>query len=166
MWRGASRRVTRVVLSLAVPLLVLLLSGPALAFTDTATSPYSEAIDELADRQIVGGYDDGTFRPTKPVWRAQFAKMVTGVFSLGVEEGDELAPFTDLGPDDPTSVYPHEYVAAAYFFGITKGKTQSTFAPWEDISRASLVTAFGAARRCRTADSLGTSVLPGRSLRP
>lgn len=45
------------------------------------------------------------------------------------------APFTDLDPDDPTNLYPHEYVAAAPAAGITNGTRATTFSPWADISR-------------------------------
>jgi micrococcal nuclease len=134
-------RVTRVVLFIAALLLAaLLFSGQALAFTDTGNSPYQDAIDELAAREIISGYDDGTFRPQNLVWRAQFAKMITGALGIEVSEADALAPFTDLGPDATNSLYPHEYVAAAYFNDITKGRTATNFAPWVDIPRAQVIT--------------------------
>ena len=98
---------------------MLVLTGPALAFTDTESSPYGDAIDELAGREIVGGYSDGTFRPNNPVRRARVAKMMVGTLGLKVTESDVLAPFTDLGADNLGDLYPHEYVAAAYFSGIS-----------------------------------------------
>ena len=38
------------------------------------------------------------------------------------------------------NLYPHEYVAVAYANGITTGKTASTFAPYDDISRAQVIS--------------------------
>jgi hypothetical protein len=109
-------------------------------FSDVSTAnPYYEAIQSMATAGIIGGYEDGTFRPLAPVWRAQFAKMVTGALALPVAEG-MTSPFTDLGVDLSDSLYPHECVAAAYAAGITQGLSATTFGPWNDISRAQVIT--------------------------
>ena len=108
-------------------------------FSDIDRSAYRVPILSLTQARIVGGYDDGTFRPESPVLRAQFAKMVVGAMGLDVHEG-MTSPFTDLGPDDLGSLYPHEFVAAAYTNGVTEGIAPNTFAPWDDITRAQLVT--------------------------
>lgn len=102
--------------------------------------PYGEAIQALASRGIVSGRTDGTFGPEEAVRRAQFAKMISETCAVPVQEDDQLAPFTDLGPDATDNLYPHEYVAAAYFGGITTGKTATTFEPYVDISRAQVIT--------------------------
>lgn len=104
--------------------------------------PYYAAIQGLYEADIVSG-DDGPlgpeFRPNNPVWRQQFAKMICGVLDLTVTE-DMTSPFTDLDDDDPSKLYPNEYVAAAYANGITTGTTATTFDPYLDISRAQVVT--------------------------
>jgi hypothetical protein len=105
-------------------------------------NPYAEAINDLYNAGIITGYStpSGTeFRPDNNVWRAQFAKMVDITLGVPVSEGFR-SPFTDLGPNDPTSLYPHEFVAQAYAYGITQGLTPTTFGPFEDISRAQVVT--------------------------
>ncbi len=71
--------------------------------------------------------------------RAQFAKMIALTMHLPVNES-LTSPFTDLGADDPTDLYPHEYVAAVASAGITTGTTPTTFAPWDNIGLAQLVT--------------------------
>jgi hypothetical protein len=105
--------------------------------------PYFEQIQGLGERELVAGYPrldfSSDFRPDNPVWRAQFAKMIAGALALRVEESFH-SPFTDLGPDDLTNLYPHEYVAAVATAGITKGVTATEFAPYKDISRAQVVT--------------------------
>lgn len=104
--------------------------------------PYYTAIQGLYEAGIVSG-DDGPlgpeFRPNNPVWRQQFAKMICGVLDLTVTEG-MTSPFTDLEDNIPTKLYPNEYVAAAYAYGITTGTTATTFGPYLDISRAQVVT--------------------------
>jgi endonuclease YncB( thermonuclease family) len=120
---------------------LFLVGSPVLAFPDVSGShPYSSAIEKLASREIISGRLDGSFGPSDPVWRSQFAKMVSGVFALAPAEGDKLAPFADLGPNDKVSLYPHEYVAAVYFAGITKGTTARSFGPYADITRAQVIT--------------------------
>jgi Bacterial Ig-like domain/S-layer homology domain len=118
-------------------------AGPPDTFVDVLPgAPYYTAIQGLYEAGIVSG-DNGPlgpeFRPNNPVWRQQFAKMICGVFDLTVTEG-MTSPFTDLDANNPTSLYPNEYVAAAYANGITTGTTATTFGPFLDISRAQVIT--------------------------
>jgi endonuclease YncB( thermonuclease family) len=125
----------------AAVLLLWLVASPVLAFPDVPVNhPYGEAIEDLSDREIIVGRQDGSFGPGDPVWRCQFAKMISGVFALAPAEGDRPAPFSDLGPNDKSNLYPHEYVAAAYYAGLTKGRTATTFAPYAYIARAQVIT--------------------------
>lgn len=39
----------------------------------------SKAINELADKGIINGYEDGTFRPNEPITRAEIATIITRV---------------------------------------------------------------------------------------
>jgi len=105
-------------------------------------APYYAAIQGLYEAGIVSGEDGPLgpeFRPNNAVWRQQFAKMICGVLDLAVTEG-MTSPFTDLGADNPTSLYPNEYVAAAFANGITTGTTPTTFGPYLEISRAQVIT--------------------------
>ena len=118
-------------------------AGPPEGFVDVPPgAPYYAAIQGLYEAGIVSG-DDGPlgpeFRPNNAVWRQQFAKMICGVFDLPVTEG-MTSPFTDLETDDPTDLYPNEFVAAAYANAITTGTSPTTFGPYLDISRAQVIT--------------------------
>ncbi|NLE73142.1 MAG: hypothetical protein GX604_00700 [Actinobacteria bacterium] len=117
---------------------------PTVAFTDVKPNhPYYDAIMELASRGIVSGYGDGRFGPADPVRRAQFAKMIVGVLGLPVTEDDFPHPdiaFTDLGQDNPTDLYPHEYVSVCFRNGITLGKDATHFAPYDFITRYQVIT--------------------------
>ncbi|OPZ79530.1 MAG: Endoglucanase precursor [Actinobacteria bacterium ADurb.Bin444] len=92
---------------------------------------------------IIVGYEIGgnlsEFRPSESVLRAQFAKMLAGAVDLRAEE-NMISPFTDLGPDDPTSLYPHQYVAVAHANGIVAGLTPTTFGPWLNVARAQIIS--------------------------
>jgi hypothetical protein len=113
-------------------------------FSDVAgTEPYRTAILGLQEAGVVAGYErpDGAadYRPDALLNRAQFVKMLTEGFDFPVNEA-LVAPFADLGPDDPGNLYPHEYVAAMVSMGIVKGTSPTTFSPWAPVTRAQLVT--------------------------
>jgi hypothetical protein len=97
------------------------------------------AIQWMADHEVIHGYKNGDFGPEDPVLRAQFAKIIVGLLGIPVYEG-LVAPFPDLGPDDPNDLYPHDYVAAAAAAGIIRGKTSGDFDPWAAVTRAQAVT--------------------------
>lgn len=116
------------------------------SFADmTKESNYFEAVSELHNRGVINGYRIETenevfseFRPNLPVTRAQFAKIITNAFGFEVTEDswdDQNPPFKDLGPDDPNSLYPHDYVAQAAVNGIIKGN-EGYFSPNAPITRA------------------------------
>ena len=104
--------------------------------------PEFDAIYALWNADIISGYevDDGfEFRPYNPVLRQHFAKMV--VLTLGVPVSEEdVCPFDDVDYSGPYNLYPDNYVAAAYFADITNGTSFYTFSPWDDITRAQLMT--------------------------
>ncbi len=109
-------------------------------FSDVAGTPYAAAIAELAKRGIVSGFDDGTFRPDDDVTRQQFAKMIVKTLDLTVS-GAEMSPFSDVVAGEGTDpFYPVKYVAVCATEGITKGKTATTFKPFDDITRQQLIT--------------------------
>ena len=112
---------------------------PSPSFTDVPPShPYSLQIDEMAARHVVDGYGNGLFGPEDWVKRLQFAKMIVLGMGYPVSEAD-VCPFADV--DKPSdNLYPDNYIAVAAARGITVGVEPGRFAPWDDISRAQLIT--------------------------
>lgn len=91
--------------------------APALeagVFVDTADHWAKDYVKTLADKGVIGGYDDGTFLPNKNVTRAEYIKMVVGMF--GLEESAENA-FDDVAD---TAWY-KEYVEKAVAAGLVEG---------------------------------------------
>jgi hypothetical protein len=120
-------------------------TGPALAaavFPDVpATHPYFAPITALASTGAIDGFSNGDFRPDDPVNRQQFAKMIVKTMGVTVT-GYEVSPFTDVAPasagaSDP--FYPDKYVAICYARGWVTPKTDTTFRPFDYLSRAELV---------------------------
>jgi hypothetical protein len=114
--------------------------GDVVVFPDVQEShPFYAPIMSLYQAGVISGYKDGTFGPDDPVSRQQFAKMIIGALKHPVYES-MVCPFDDLGADDPSDLYPHEYVAAAAAAGITVGTTARHFSPGGDIKLAQVTT--------------------------
>lgn len=116
--------------------------GPV--FLDVSGShPYRTSIAGLAGWGVVAGYPaaggGADFRPEASLTRSQFCKMLAEALDLTVSE-DLTAPFSDLGADDLSSLYPHDYVAVLAARGIIKGSGAGRFSPYAELSRAQLVT--------------------------
>lgn len=85
--------------------------------------------------------------------------MIIGTLGLTPVESDfphPDAPFTDLGADAPTDLYPHEYISLCARNLITLGKTPSTFDPYAYITRTQVITMVVRAADRMAAGSLGT----------
>ncbi|NLT36348.1 MAG: hypothetical protein GXX83_10690 [Gaiellales bacterium] len=107
-----------------------------------STHPYFPAVDGMKQARIIDGYqvaDGWEFRIEQEVNRAQFAKMICGAMGIEVSEGQGCS-FSDLGADDPSTHYPHQFIAAAAGAGIAQGVAPGRYAPWDSISRAQLIT--------------------------
>ena len=113
--------------------------GQTPTFTDVpVTHKYAGAIQDLSKRGIINGFEDGTFRPERGITRQQFAKMICLLLDIAPDM-DSVCPFTDLDPETGQP-YPNGYIRAAWKGGITTGKTPTAFKPYEDITRAQVIT--------------------------
>ena len=62
-------------------------SAGAVSFPDVdATTPEGEAIIKLSEMGVLGGFEDGSFRPEATVTRAQFAKIIYVLQNQGTED--------------------------------------------------------------------------------
>jgi hypothetical protein len=127
---------------------------PGKTFEDisgTYASKYKTAIEALASRSMIKGYDDGSFRPENTMTRAEFAAVV--VRALGL-----MPKATDVFADVSASSWYVSYVGTANTYGIVKGKSSSLFDPSGTITRqeATVMTAR-AAKLCGMNTSMTTS---------
>ncbi|WP_130648971.1 S-layer homology domain-containing protein [Egicoccus halophilus] len=113
-----------------------------LQLTSDATPPFAdvpagathaEAIAAAADRGLVTGYPDGTFRPGTSVNRAQMATLLARAFAL---EADGPPPFDDV-PADATHA---AAIAAVAEHDVAEGYGDGTFRPAEPVTRAQLAS--------------------------
>ncbi len=104
---------------------------------------------------IINGYEDGTFRPTKAITRADLAKIV--VLSMKLEENaDAASGFTDI----PGDAWYRGYVGALVKAGITQGTSITTFSPNDTVTREQLavffIRAFGLEETAKAATAQST----------
>ena len=84
-------------------------------FSDSEGSPYASAINELATRNIVKGYPDGTFKPQQAITRAEMLKIILLAANVEVLSGQETC-FSDV-PKEERYV---DIVCSAKAMGIVK----------------------------------------------
>lgn len=108
--------------------------APAFAqakFQDVNDHWAQACIEELAEKKIISGYyEDGTFRPNRPVSRAEFAAMVRMAFP---DAKAVRAPidFADI----PTNYWGFKAIREAYQTGFMSGYSGSIFNPTLNITR-------------------------------
>ena len=84
-------------------------------FSDSDQSPYASAIAQLANRNIVKGYPDGTFKPQQAITRAEMLKIILLAANVEVLLGQETC-FSDV-PKEERYV---DIVCSAKAMGIVK----------------------------------------------
>lgn len=97
-------------------------------FTDVSSGDwFYTAVNSLANAGILDGYADGSFKPTKPVTRAEFVQALSRCFPLST--GD--VPFTDVD----TGHWAYQAIGSAVAKGWIDGYGDGTFRPNDNILR-------------------------------
>ena len=104
-------------------------------FSDVPESHWAfNAVTSLAEKYILNGYYDGTFKPENNITRGEFAKIIvsaTKSFDVNAESS-----FSDVSKDD----WYYSYVSTAFKLGYITGYPDGTFKPEANISRADICT--------------------------
>ena len=104
---------------------------PPQLFSDVPSDYWAASfVEQAVELGLITGYSDGTFRPKNQVTRAQFVTMLWRM--AGKPESSGKTPFTD------TAALNAEFKAAiawAYENGYIGGRTATTFAPADPLSR-------------------------------
>lgn len=111
----------------------------AASFVDVSEKHGAKAeIEFLAEKKVIRGYEDGTFKPSKHVTKAQVATMLARALQLDVTTASN-AQLTDV----PKTHGSYKEISAIVNAGIMPG---GEFKPYLDITRgemaAALVNAF------------------------
>jgi hypothetical protein len=115
--------------------------GPAFAeakFKDVNDHWAQACIEELAEKKIISGYyEDGTFRPDRPVSRAEFAAMVRMAFPDAKTVRNPIN-FADI----PTNYWGFKAIREAYQTGFMSGYSGSIFNPTLNVTRWQVLVAL------------------------
>ncbi|WP_170119470.1 S-layer homology domain-containing protein [Tumebacillus permanentifrigoris] len=107
------------------------------SFADVTSDHYAKtSIERLANKLVINGYEDSSFRPAGHVTRAEFVTLL--VRSLGILPASELtgnAQFRDVSADE----WYAGSIQAAVQAGLVKGFEDKTFRPNLEISRQEMV---------------------------
>lgn len=104
-------------------------------FSDVSAGyPHNNAISTLAKAHIIGGYADGTFRPSQPVTREQFAAMIGRMFSVEYTGGNM---FGDLNGG-----FADNYINLLAKLGIIRGDANGNANPTDNLTRGQAATMF------------------------
>lgn len=111
-------------------------SGGTSNFSDVAGSWAEPYITALADRGIISGFPDGSFRPNDPVTRAQFAAIVNKAFSPQPKRAD--VNFSDVS----SGFWGRSAIQTAYRGGFLTGYPGRVFRPDERILRVQVLVSL------------------------
>lgn len=115
------------------------LSGSAASTTQFSDVPltkhYAEAVYELAERTIIGGYPDGTFKPGNSITRGQAAAMISKLVGLDTKKVKNPG-FKDVS----TANGYYSAIAAMAEKKIINGYGNGRFGPNDPITRAQMAS--------------------------
>ena len=107
---------------------------------------YHDAISRVVTAELMGGFENGSFKPEGSVSRAQFAKIAVSLYNL-MHVGGQIVvsnvtvkPFDDVPIDSKTTGDISDWIAAAKSAGLVSGVTGSVFSPYDEIQRDQMAT--------------------------
>lgn len=113
----------------------VIIPQPTVSFTDIKSSHWAyDSVINLAEKFILNGYLDGTFKPESNITRAEFAKII--VSATGSVDPYALSTFKDVNNGD----WYYSYVSTAYSMGYITGYPDGSFRPNDNITRADICT--------------------------
>lgn len=138
-------------LSILLTAAVIIISSlPASVFAATFNDVPSEHwaydyIEEMADRNVLSGYPNGSFCPENNVSRAEFSKILvttildyTGLSLKNLQDDEIDIPFSDMKETDWFS----PYVAYVYENDFLEGYSDNSFKPNQSATREDVATAL------------------------
>lgn len=99
------------------------------------TSKHYVSVEYLKGAGIIGGYEDGTFKPDNTVNRAEALKIILAGSNIEIPASFGESPF----PDVPQDAWFAKYIMKAKGIGIVKGNDDGTFAPARSVNKVELL---------------------------
>lgn len=108
-------------------------------FSDTADSPYRQAIDHMAVLGLLQGSGDGQFTPGDTLTRSQLCALLAGAMGYWNWNNERTLPFTDVGAD----AWYYTAVKIMYELGLVSGVNDTAFDPEGTVTHAQFLTILG-----------------------
>lgn len=108
-----------------------------LTFVDIKDHWSKKYVESMAAKNVINGYDDGTFRPNNEITRAEFAKMIVNALEL------DLVKYNGIFNDVKASDWYADYVATLVKAGLAKGYGDGSFKPNNKITRVEMAVILG-----------------------
>jgi hypothetical protein len=154
-WRSGTALLTALSLTAgaAAPLVIQAPVQAQTSFFDVQSSYWAAPfIQELARREIISGFPDGSFRPDDPVTRAQFAAMVRRAF----DQAQVRNPVNFV--DVPSNYWAYEAIREAYTIGFLTGYPGNVFNPNQNIPRAQVLVSLANGLGYTASGSVGSAL--------
>lgn len=114
----------------------------ASAYTDVYEyDSYYTSVNRLSDLGIVSGYEDGTFRASNQITRAEFAKLI--VCAMDAEKAARAYGTASKFYDVPQGNWAVPYIAYVAAQGIVSGYPDGSFGAFNTITYAEALTILG-----------------------
>ena len=121
----------------ATPLVAPAPAAAQKTFSDVASDYWARSyIQAMAERGVISGFPNGTFRPQEPVTRAQFAAMLNQAFDKSATRN--ATSFQDV----PQDHWANEAISKAYTMGFLTGYPNKIFKPSQNIPRVQVLAAL------------------------
>ncbi|WOD38979.1 S-layer homology domain-containing protein [Nodosilinea sp. E11] len=116
---------------------VIAQTQPQTQFADVPAGHWAyQFINNLAARDVIAGFPDGTFRPDEPVTRAQYAAMLRRAFNRASVRG--ATAFVDV----PPNYWAAAAIREADTMGFLSGYPGNVFQPDQNIPRAQVLVSL------------------------
>jgi len=109
------------------------------SFPDTQNYWAQPFIQNLAERNIVTGYLDDTYRPEQPVARDEFAAILQKAFSQNLER--QIASGS-VYKDIPQGYWASSAIEDAYEMGFMKGYPDGEFRPNQSVTKVEVLVSL------------------------
>ena len=135
---------------------IVMMSTPAysqVSFPDVPPNYWATPfISELATRGVIVGFEDGAFRPERPVTRAEFASMISKAFQK--PRVRDPITFVDVPPNNWAATP----IQRAYTTGFMAGYPGNVFRPSENIPRSQVLVSLTSGLNYAPTGSIDTTL--------
>jgi hypothetical protein len=115
------------------------LSAQAAAYGDvSASANYAKAVQTLGELGVIQGYEDGTFRPTNPITRAEACALISRMLSA-TDVSQEYAGASNY-TDVPHTLWSEPVISYCSELGIVRGDGDGAFRPEDEVTNQEFIT--------------------------